>query len=281
MAASIEGIPFKLRNIHEGESYVNRDGTLFRYSPLTPGQLPVDGEVITVLCKQMGRVLIMHDYSYASKSGQSVRSVEAEAMRLVSKHSSVPVPEVIYGLFDGGYGNIGMTIIPGSSLEKHWVSLDHKTKRSLCLQTWDLIAKLRQIPQKPELKHLFQCATDGSQTLDLLIENFQQPPRPLETDLQLRSRIYERYIRFGGSRYKDQLFEMLPHSSSSIFTHGDIAPRNIMVDEKYQITGLVDFENSGWYPDYWEYAQIMRPACRTGDWQSWMDDTAPQKWDIS
>lgn len=281
MTAPVHGIPFELRNIHEGESYINRDGRLFRYSPVTPEELPADGEAITVLAKQMGRVLLMHDHSYVSKSGQAIRPSEAEAMRLVSKHSSIPAPEVIYAQFNGGHGSIGMAIIPGSPLGKHWESLDDETKRSLCHQTWKLIAKLRQIPRKPELEHLFQCAADGSQTLDPLIEDFQQPPRPLECDLQLRFRIYERYIRFGGSRYKDQLFDMLPHSSSSVFTHGDIAPRNIMVDENYQITGLLDWEFSGWYPDYWEYAQIMRPACQTGDWQSWMDATAPQKWDIS
>lgn len=174
-----------------------------------------------------------------------------------------------------------MTIIRGSALDKHWEGLDNETKQYLCCQIWELIYQLRQIPQKPELKHLFQCGADGSQTQDPLIEEFQQPSRPLETDLQLRTRIYERYIRFGGTRYKDQLLDMLPHSSSSIFTHGDIALRNIMVDEQFQITGLLDWEFSGWYPDYWEYAQIMKPACMNGDWQSWMDATAPQKWDIS
>jgi thiamine kinase-like enzyme len=204
-------------------------------------------------------------------------------MRIASKHLSVPVPEVIYTRFNDGYSEIGMTIIPGSSLDKHRELLADKTKKSLCQQTWDLIAKLRQIPQKPELQHLFQCAADGSPTLDPLIEDLQQPPRPLETDLQLRSRIYERYIHFAGRRYKDELFDMLPHSSSSVFTHGDIAPRNIMVDDKFRITGLVDWEYSRWYPDYWEYAQIMRPAqtCQTGDWQQWVDATAPQKWDLS
>ncbi|PGH02012.1 hypothetical protein AJ79_07750 [Helicocarpus griseus UAMH5409] len=281
MAAAVQGVPFELQNIREGESYINRHGTLFKCPRMTPEVLPADGEVITVLAKQTGRVLLMHDCSYVSKTGKSVRPSEAEAMRLVANQSAVPVPEVIYAQFSGGNGSIGMTIIPGFSLQEHWESLDDETKKSLCHQTWELIAKLRQIPQKPALKHLFQCAADGSPALDPLLEDFEQPARPLESDLQLRSRIYERYIRFGGTLYKDQLLDMLPHSSSSVFTHGDIAPRNIMVDENYQITGLLDWEYSGWYPDYWEYAQIMRPACRTGDWQSWMDATAPQRWDIS
>ena len=70
---------------------------------------------------------------------------------------------------------------------------------------------------------------------------------------------------------------MLPQSSLSVFTHADIAARNIMVDESHHITGILDWEAAGWYPDYWEYANIMRPACRHGDWQEWMRHTAPQK----
>ncbi|KKZ65090.1 hypothetical protein EMCG_01330 [[Emmonsia] crescens] len=286
MSVHRSGVPFTLTNLHEGESYIMRDEMLFEYSlppnpPVNPEDLPTDGEVITVLAKQMGRVILMYDYSYVSKTGRSVRPSEAEAMRLISKYTSIPAPKVVYALFSDTNGDIGMTIIPGSSLDKHWKNLDDITKQSLCCQTWDLISMIQQVPQKPELKHIFQCAADGSPTLDPLIQDIQQPPTPLETNSQLQSRIYKRYIHFGGSRYKNQLLDMLPHSSFSVFTHADIAPRNIMVNENYQITGLLDWEYSGWYPDYWEYAQIMRPACQTGDWQSWMDATAPQKWDIS
>lgn len=36
------------------------------------------------------------------------------------------------------------------------------------------------------------------------------------------------------------------------FSHGDLALRNIMVDAWGRLVGLVDWENAGWYPDYWE-----------------------------
>jgi hypothetical protein len=65
-----------------------------------------------------------------------------------------------------------------------------------------------------------------------------------------------------------------------VFTHADIAPRNIRVDEENTVTGILDWEWAGWYRDYWEYAQIMRPAFE-GDFKVWMDRTAPQRWDIS
>lgn len=73
---------------------------------------------------------------------------------------------------------------------------------------------------------------------------------------------------------------MLPRSDCSVFTHADIVPRNIMADERNTVTGILDWENAGSYPDYWEYAQILRPAF-WGGWSVWMDLTAPKRWDIS
>lgn len=43
------------------------------------------------------------------------------------------------------------------------------------------------------------------------------------------------------------------------------------------VTGVIDWEYAGWYPEYWEYAQIMRLVV-WGDWSVWMDKTAPQRW---
>ena len=112
-----------------------------------------------------------------------------------------------------------------------------------------------------------------------MLADLKDPPRPLTSDSELRERIYERYIYFCGRLYEHTLPDMLPRSNRSVFTHGDIAPRNIMVDDENKITGILDWEYAGWYPDYWEYAQIMRPAFY-GSFQDLMDKTAPQRWDL-
>lgn len=123
----------------------------------------------------------------------------------------------------------------------------------------------------------FQRSADGSATEDPLLKDLKQPPTAILNDAALRARIHERYLYFAGQRYAKELPGMLPRSSCSVFTHADIAPRNIMVDEHYRISGIIDWETAGWYPDYWEYANIMRPACIYGDWQECMDRTAPKK----
>lgn len=281
MSKTATAVPISIQNYQEGSRYIKKDQLLYDCpSPVDILSLSPSQEVIPVLSKQIGRLVLEHDFSYVTKSGYGVRPVEAEAMRLVSQHTSVPVPEILFKSFGSDYGNITMTLIPGMLLEKKWDKLDEETKRPICRQIWDLILEIRTIQPPVELKGLFQCAADGSPTRDPLLEDLQEPARPLTSDSELRDRIYERYLHFGGRRFESQLPDMLPRSDSSVFTHADIAPRNIMVDEQNKITGILDWEYAGWYPDYWEYAQIMRPAFQ-GDWSMWMDRTAPQTWDLS
>lgn len=92
------------------------------------------------------------------------------------------------------------------------------------------------------------------------------PHTPLLDDNAVRTRIYECYYAAGGRKYENELPSMLPRSNTSVFSHVDIGPRNIMFDpESLQITGIIDWERAGWYPDYWEYSNIMRP-CKWKDW---------------
>ena len=39
-----------------------------------------------------------------------------------------------------------------------------------------------------------------------------------------------------------------------VFTHGDLSLRNILA-ENGKITGIVDWENAGPFPEYWEYTK--------------------------
>ena len=71
---------------------------------------------------------------------------------------------------------------------------------------------------------------------------------------------------------------MLPQSNSSYSQ--DVAPRNIMVDQSGHIAGIIDWELAGWYPDYWEHANMMKPSM-DDDWQSWKENAAPQQWDLT
>ncbi|KAF2006804.1 kinase-like protein [Amniculicola lignicola CBS 123094] len=230
----------------------------------------------------MGARITRLDDDAIAKSGSRVLPREEAALRLVGKLSDVPVPEVLYSHYSELGGDLFMSLIPGSTLKDLWDSLDEKTKERLCHDIWSLIGKIRQIPKPPECNNFFLCSADGSCSQDVYVEDLKSPPQPLVNDAAVRARIFERYYHFYGRRYtEEEILAMLPHSQSSVFTHGDIAPQNIMVDSHtHKITGLIDWEFAGWYPDYWEYLRIHK-AINNKNWREWMDRTAPQKWDLA
>jgi hypothetical protein len=95
-----------------------------------------------------------------------VQPAEAGAMSLVSKHTFVPVPNVFFTKFGPDHGHIGMTLIPGSCLGEKWDTLDGKSRKSVCLQIWDLLSMIRAIPRPPKLEVFVQCAANGSLKTD-------------------------------------------------------------------------------------------------------------------
>ncbi|TFY63573.1 hypothetical protein EVJ58_g3183 [Rhodofomes roseus] len=42
-----------------------------------------------------------------------------------------------------------------------------------------------------------------------------------------------------------------------VLSHGDLAPHNILVMDGH-ITGVIDWEAAGWYPEYWEYTTMLK-----------------------
>ncbi|KAL2829273.1 kinase-like protein [Aspergillus cavernicola] len=284
------GFPYQWCNLYPGKQYISVNNKWLYPCPPTaaPLPLPPDQEVIKVHRKHIARIVLEHDFSIVSKTGFGIRPPEAEAMKLVIQHTSVPVAKVVWADFTGSEidnnpeykGTIHMTTISGICLEGKWEGLGAKSKESICRQIWSLSCQWREIPRPLELDDTFQCAADGSPSRDPMLQDLNNPPLPLTNDAKLRARIYERYLHYGGRQYERTLPDVLPRSYRSVFTHGDIAARNIMVDDDNNVIGILDWEFAGWYPDYWEYAQIMKPSYH-GDFQDWMGRTAPQAWDIT
>ncbi|KAJ4254487.1 hypothetical protein NW762_010086 [Fusarium torreyae] len=63
-----------------------------------------------------------------------------------------------------------------------------------------------------------------------------------------------------GLDHPDMYRDMLPDYGNIYFTHGDLTLGNIMVSgssNSYAITGIIDWEQAGWYPEYWEYCKLL------------------------
>jgi aminoglycoside phosphotransferase (APT) family kinase protein len=46
------------------------------------------------------------------------------------------------------------------------------------------------------------------------------------------------------------------HKPCVVFSHADLAPQNILI-HRGKITGIIDWEQSGWWPYWWEYGKAL------------------------
>lgn len=67
----------------------------------------------------------------------------------------------------------------------------------------------------------------------------------------------------------DPYRQLLPDDSTVVFTHADLHPSNIMVTEQgspCRIVALIDWQQSGWYPDYWEFCKAEFTVDPKSEW---------------
>ncbi|GLI80362.1 hypothetical protein PoHVEF18_008716 [Penicillium ochrochloron] len=60
----------------------------------------------------------------------------------------------------------------------------------------------------------------------------------------------------------------LPDSVGIRFTHGDLQPSNVVISttRPYRVVGLVDWEEAGWIPAYWEACKAHFRSLLVIDW---------------
>ena len=66
----------------------------------------------------------------------------------------------------------------------------------------------------------------------------------------------------------DSIREQLPDDAAIKFTHGDCHRSNIMVTASppYRVVGIVDWEQSGWLPEYWEERKARYTIRWSAEW---------------
>ena len=60
------------------------------------------------------------------------------------------------------------------------------------------------------------------------------------------------------------------HKHAIKFTHNDLHFTNILIKDGH-ISGIIDWPDAGWYPDYWEYTAAMRSGDHPEDWNTILD----------
>jgi aminoglycoside phosphotransferase (APT) family kinase protein len=186
------------------------------------------------------------------KAGKRIPSGEAEALK-VAVNAGIPAPSVRDTCTTSdGEVRITMDYIQGETLEKLWPNMSVEEKKDIAQQIRQIVEKMRSITPPTD----FIGACDGTEIRDTRIHfTYHSPPCRNEKDFNefLLSALYEPTPPL----LREAFSRRLRTDHRVVFSHCDLAPRNILVEDG-KIQGLVDWEDAGWYPEYWEYVKFFQ-----------------------
>jgi hypothetical protein len=252
-----------------------------------PGQLPsieeIEAATETLPTNHYGsRIVIIRDL-FVVKYGAYVLENEGFALLFLENQLTIPAP-TLYAMFrQDSKLYLVMEYLPGVKLSELWPSLSVPDKLSISQQLRGFMDKMRSI-QAP--KHQFSSITGGPIPHRYFWSRENDPsvtgPFTSEKDFNLamaqRSRlIWQEKNRCGW--VSDFFTRNLPYAlrdHEPTFTHADFHAGNILVISRasqdgigkgdLKVSGIVDWETSGWYPSYWEYAASFVNFTWLDDW---------------
>lgn len=174
---------------------------------------------------------------------------ELEAMEFVRSRTSIPIPRVlkVYEFEDSHH--LVMKMIAGGPGDGE--EMDSNQLRNFGAELAGYIQQLRSL--KPLTQGVIGSVNLG-QNHDSRLDGSAWGP--FDSVAQ-----FHNYLRLGRPlmHWEDEPDVMLVHSRpvqySIKFTHADLRPFNILVKDGH-ITGIIDWEFAGWYPEYWEYTKM-------------------------
>ncbi|TVY19330.1 hypothetical protein LARI1_G002348 [Lachnellula arida] len=217
------------------------------------------------------------DLKLVVKYGTEITLAEAQCLWEIRRllPNQVPVPEVYGWCEDGGEFFIYMELIQGETLENKWESLSKPERIDVCGQLRVMLSELRSLKQNPEDQFLGQV--NRQPLLDIMFTDETKPPAgPFSSVKEFHdwlSFLTKRGLEMhwpDPSLIPDPYRDSLPDNSPITFTHADLHPSNILVtsDAPYHVIAIIDWHQSGWYPDYWEYCKATYTAEYNGEWNT-------------
>jgi len=172
-----------------------------------------------------------------------------------SHKENIPVPEPLGAISVGSSNYIFMSYIEGDPLAKVWPHLSHELKGSIQSQLGGILQCLRRMP----LQSKYLGSGDPSLCRDLR-RHVRTSEGSISTETEFKAFLVSTHRELNPV-YLDLITSTLSTSHQIVMTHSDLRPENILVlhtaPNTIKITGLVDWELSGAYPEYWEYVKAL------------------------
>ncbi|CAI6067189.1 unnamed protein product [Clonostachys chloroleuca] len=182
---------------------------------------------------------------------------EVSALALVYQRTAMPTPKVldaVYGPAEFAAKNsdsyLLMTQLRGTSMDRCIEAISDNDLDHIRHNLGIFLSQLRSIP-KIHRSGVTISDTLGEACKDSRIRGGQHVG-PFEDEAA-----FSKYLMFPDDPAR--------RGHKILFTHSDLNPRNILVDRiaaqgggyRWIVTGIVDWEFAGYYPEYWEYTKAM------------------------
>lgn len=197
------------------------------------------------------------------KYGHQVSIKEAETLAFVATHTSLPVPKLLDARkCDNGKTYIFMSRLRGTSLAENLSTLPAAEMDNIIEQLSSYMKELRSLRITDFEKRSYIGSIAQGPCTDGIFAAGIESKGPFNTEEDMYENILERW----GNIFKPPLPQAYTELARRMykensghdicFTHGDIVPRNILI-ESGSVTGILDWGQAGWYPEYWEYVKTM------------------------
>lgn len=197
----------------------------------------------------LGSNLILKD------RGANLPTFEVPNIEFVQQETSIPVPVVIESWEEGEHTLILMKRIPGEPLSKVWQKLSTTEKEHIARQTAEYLLQLRKL-QADNMR-----ALGGRPIYSNFLfprKDSEHPHGPLASDDELWADMEQGLHEAVPESARRRLRNCMPKAAPYTFTHGDLTNVNIIV-ENGSLTGIIDWEMSGYFPVWWEYVCTSVP----------------------
>lgn len=186
-----------------------------------------------------------------------------------SHRENIPMPEPLGAVSIGSYNYIFMSYVEGASLASFWPYLSPELKSSVRSQLGEILRCLRRVP----LQSKYLGSGDPPRCRDLR-RHVRTSAECISTEMEFNAFLISTRRELNPV-YVGLCTSTLSTSHQVVMTHSDIRPENILVlytaPNTIRITGLVDWELSGAYPEYWEYVKALAGVnSDLSDWYSYL-----------
>ncbi|CAK1364488.1 uncharacterized protein RHO25_009380 [Cercospora beticola] len=165
-----------------------------------------------------------------------------------------------------------MEMVHGQTLAQTWPGLTSIEKHNVVSQIQEALSELRKIPSTGYIGSVNEQACAGGIFYSPRREHDPSRFGPFATEDDMNEGILRMLESTEPAPYVAflrTLFVSTLRDHRTLFIHGDLQPKNIMAEKTEASTDretsikikIIDWEISGWHPEYWEFCNATL-ACR-------------------